>query len=162
MSRTLLQHAGQGGLKRCDAMRKSENGQGMVETALALLGAFTLAMMLCEGSMLVYAYTAINGAAREGVRYAVVHGSDSTNCSGPSPGCADAPAANVVAVVKQYAALSFHDISNMTITVDYPEATQADPLSLVTVTIKYTYVPLVKLFNLNSTLTITSHGRIVY
>ena len=118
--------------------------------------------MLFEGAMLVYSYSVINNAAREGVRYAIVHGSDSTNCSGPSSGCTDTSAANVVDVVKQYAALTFHDTSGMTVTVDYPDATQADPLSLVTVTVDYTYIPISNLVSLSSNLSVTSQGRIVY
>lgn len=134
----------------------------MVEASLSLLAAFTLAFLLFEGAMLVYSYSVINNAAREGVRYAVVHGSDSTNCSGPSSGCTDASGANVVAVVQQYAKLSFHDISGMTVTVSYPDATQSDPLSLVTVSVNYAYVPFFNLNSISSSLTVTSQGRIVY
>ena len=134
----------------------------MVETALSLIAAFTLAFLLFEGAMLVYSYSVINNAAREGVRYAVVHGSDSNNCSGPSSGCTDASGANVVAVVKKYANLSFHNISGMTVNVSYPDATQSAPLSLVTVSVNYTYIPLVSLVSLNSRLTVTSQGRIVF
>lgn len=134
----------------------------MVETALSLIGAFTLAFMLFEGAMLIYSYSVVNNAAREGVRYAVVHGSDSANCSGPSVGCTDSSAGNVATVVKQYAALSFHDVSGMTVTVNYPDATQSDPLSLVTVTVDYTYIPFANLVSVNSSLSVTSQGRIVY
>lgn len=134
----------------------------MVETALAMIAAFTVAFMLFEAAMLIYSYSVINIAAREGVRYAVVHGSDNTNCSGPSTGCGDAAAANVVAVVQKYAALTFHDTSAMKITVNYPDATQSDPLSLVTVTVVYTYVPYVSLVSMAGSLTATSQGRIVF
>src|SRR5258708_38792819 len=88
-----------------------EDGQAMVETALSLILAFSLAFLLFEASMLAYTYSVMNNAAREGVRYAIAHGSDSSNCSGPSPGCGDTAATHVIDVVQSYAATSFHDIS---------------------------------------------------
>jgi len=141
--------------------QRHESGQGLVESALSLTATFTLAFMLFEATMLIYAYAVLNNAAREGVRYAEVHGNDTSICSGPSSGC-DATAAAVVSVVQSYAKLSFHDLSGMQVTVNYPDATQSAPMSLVTVTIKYTYVPITKFFNISSNLSITSEGRIVY
>lgn len=145
----------------------------MVETAVSMIAAFTLAFMLFEAAMLIYSYSIINIAAREGVRYAVVHGSDNSNCSGPSTGCGDASGANVIAVVDHYAALTFHDTSAMKVTVSYVDDAQSEqqgyhvgqpgtPLSLVTVTVVYTYVPFVKLVSLSGNLTASSAGRIVF
>jgi Flp pilus assembly protein TadG len=134
----------------------------MVETSLSLILAFALAFLLFEVSMLAYTYSVMNNAAREGVRYAIAHGADSSNCSGPSTGCGDTTGANVTAVVRSYAATSFHDISGMTITVGYPDATKSAPLSLVTVTVNYTFVPYFKFPALSSTLHLTSQGRILY
>jgi Flp pilus assembly protein TadG len=140
---------------------RRDDGQAMVETALSLILAFSVAFLLFEVSMLAYSYSVINNAAREGVRYAIVHGTDSSNCSGPSAGCADASAANVVAVVTAYAATTFHDISGMTVTVSYPDGTSS-PQSLVTVTANYTFVPYFQFPALASTLHLTSQGRILY
>jgi hypothetical protein len=134
----------------------------MVETALSLILTFSLAFLLFEVSMLAYTYSVMNNAAREGVRYAIVHGSDSKNCSGPSTGCSDATGANVIAVVQSYAAMSLHNTSGMTVTVNYPDTTQAAPLSLVSVTVNYTFTPYFKFSALSSTLNITSQGRILY
>lgn len=139
-----------------------EDGQSLVETALSLILSFSVAFLLFEASMFAYSYSVINDAAREGVRYAIVHGTDSSNCSGPSSGCGDASAANVVAVVKSYAATSFHDISKMTVTVSYPDTTQSQPLSLVVVTVDYTFIPYFKFPALSSTLHLASKGRILY
>lgn len=140
----------------------SDSGQGMVETALSLILTLTVAFMLFEGAMLVYAYAVLNDAAREGVRYAEVHGTDSTNCSGPSSGCSDSSGANVVNVVQQYAALSLHDLSGMTVSVSYPDVSQSQPLSLVSVTIRYTYIPITQFLPISTNLTLTSQGRIVF
>ena len=43
----------------------------MVETAVSLILAFSLAFLLFEASMLAYTYSVMNNAAREGVRYAM-------------------------------------------------------------------------------------------
>jgi Flp pilus assembly protein TadG len=149
------------GCQRLFRCVRKESGQGLVETALSLVAAFTLAFLLFEGTLLIYTYAVLNNAAREGVRYAVVHGNDTSICSGPSAGC-DSTAAAVVSVVQSYAKLSFHDMSGMKVTVSYPDATQSAPMSLVTVTVKYSYVPITQFFALSSNLSITSEGRIVY
>lgn len=141
---------------------RRDDGQSMVETALSLILAFSVAFLVFEASMLAYSYSVINNAAREGVRYAIVHGTDSTSCSGPSAGCGDAAAANVVAVVTSYAATSFHDISAMTVTVSYPDATKSQPMSLVIVTVNYNFIPYFKFPALSSILHLTSQGRILY
>ena len=143
-------------------LRRREDGQSSVEAALSLVVAFALAFLVFEASMLAYTYSVMNEAVREGVRYAIIHGSDSSKCSGPSTGCGDSTGANVVAVVKSYAATSFHDISGMKVTVSYPDATKSQPLSLVVVQLAYTFVPYFNVFALSSTLNITSEGRIIY
>jgi Flp pilus assembly protein TadG len=143
------------------AMRR-EDGQSTVEMALSLVLTFALAFLLFECCLLAYTYSVLNDAAREGVRYAVVHGIDSSSCSGPSSGCGDSTASNVIAVVKSYAALSFHNTSAMNVTVSYPDATQSQPSSLVIVSVSYTFVPFFSLFSSSSTLNLSSQGRILY
>lgn len=143
------------------AMRR-EDGQSTVEMALSLVLTFTVAVLLFESCMLAYTYGVLNNAAREGVRYAVVHGTDSSSCSGPSSGCGDSTAANVIAVVKSYAALSFHNTSAMNVTVSYPDATKSQPGSLVIVSVSYTFVPFFSLLSSDSTLNLSSEGRILY
>lgn len=141
--------------------RKQDSAQAAVESALSLIVTLLLAFVIIEGAMLIYAYAVLNDAAREGVRYAVVHGNDSSNCSGPSTGCSDMNGGNVVSVVQQYAAVSFHDVSGMKVAVAYPDGT-AQPLSLVTVTVTYPYIALSNLLPISTTLTLTSEGRIVF
>jgi hypothetical protein len=142
---------------------RREDGQSMVESALSLVLTFTLAFLLFESSMLAYTYSVMNNAAREGVRYAIIHGTNSSSCSGPSFGC-DSTAAGVTSVVNTYAANSFHNISstNMAVTVSYPDATKSQPMSLVTVKVDYAFVPYFKFPGLTNTLHTTSYGRILY
>jgi Flp pilus assembly protein TadG len=100
---------------------RSEDGSLVVETALSLLVVMPMVFWLFEMCMLTYTYSVLGDAARQGVRYAIVHGTDSGNCSGPSSGCGDTSAANVKSVVNAAAAYSFHDLTRMTVQVTYPD-----------------------------------------
>lgn len=125
-------------------MRRSysrQKGQATIEFALALL--FTLAMIfwVIEFAMYIYTYNVMAEAAKEGVRYAVVHGCGTTptNCSGTcSPACSDANGSNVTTQVKNWAQLSFHDISGIVVNVVYPDSSASAP-SRVQINIQYSY-----------------------
>lgn len=140
---------------------RNESGSLMVETALALLVVLPMVFWLFELCMLTYTIGVLGDAARQGIRYAVVHGTDSSNCSGPSSGCADSSGANVIATVKNAAAYSFHDISGMTVQVSYPDASSS-PSSRVSVAINYTYAPYIQLPGIAQTIDTAAEGRIVY
>ena len=142
------------------AARKDE-GSLVVETALALLVVVPIVFWLFELCMLVYTYSVLGDAARQGVRYAIVHGTDSTNCSGPSSGCGDSTGSNVSSVVKNAAAYSFHNLSNMSVQVTYPDSSST-PSSRIAVAIDYNYVPYVNLPGIATRLQLQAQGRIVY
>lgn len=133
----------------------------VIETALSLLLVIPIVFWLFEMCMLTYTYSVLGDAARQGIRYAIVHGTDTTNCSGPSTGCADASGANVIAVVQQAAAYSFHNLSDMHVQVSYPDLSSAPP-SRVTVTINYTYVPYIRLPGIAQSVQLSAQGRINY
>jgi Flp pilus assembly protein TadG len=139
----------------------SEDGSLVVETALSLLLVIPMVFWLFEMCMLTYTYSVLGDAARQGVRYAIVHGTGSANCSGPSTGCADTSGANVTSVVQTAAAYSFHDLSQMTVQVSYPDDSSAPP-SRVNVTINYTYVPYIKLPGIADSVQLSAQGRILY
>lgn len=139
----------------------SEEGSLVVETALSLLLVIPMVFWLFEMCMLTYTYSVLGDAARQGVRYAIVHGTNSSNCSGPSSGCADASGANVTAVVQSAAAYSFHDLSQMTVQVTYPDGSSAPP-SRVNVTIDYSYVPYLQLPGIVHSVQFSAQGRILY
>jgi Flp pilus assembly protein TadG len=140
---------------------REEEGSLMVETAMALLIVLPAVFWMFEICMLVYTSSVLGDAARQGVRYAIVHGADSSNCSGPSIGCTDSSGANVVSIVKNSAAYSFHNLTGMTVQVSYPDASSAPP-SRVDVVISYTYVPFIQLPGIVQTLNLNSQGRIIY
>ncbi|HET9088629.1 MAG TPA: TadE family protein [Acidobacteriaceae bacterium] len=140
---------------------KGEDGSLVIETALALTVAIPMVLWLFELCMLVYTYSVLGDAARQGVRYAIVHGSDSALCSGPSSGCTDLTGANVSSVVTNAAAYSFHNLAEMNVQVTYPDNSSTPP-SRVGVAIIYNYVPYIELPGIASKLQLQAQGRIVY
>lgn len=136
-----------------------EGGQSILEMALVLPTLFLLVFGLFEFTMLLYTYSVMYEAAHQGVRYAEVHGSDTgviaTGCSTSSP-------AGVITTVQKAASASLHNTSAMTVTVCYPDTTGSAPLSLVTVTVAYSYVPYLNVPGVKRSMSITSEGRIVY
>jgi Flp pilus assembly protein TadG len=142
---------------------RREDGQAQVEFALSIM--VVLFVVFCAWELLMAMYTAsvMADAAKEGVRYAIVHGSNSTLCSGPntSSPCANDPSGDQVKdVVKAYAKASLHDTSAISVTVSYPDGTNEAP-SRVTVDVTYQYVPYIKLGFFTPSLTTKAAGRIV-
>ncbi|HZY64190.1 MAG TPA: TadE family protein [Edaphobacter sp.] len=140
---------------------QDETASALIETALSLIVTFLLAFGLFELCMFSYTCIVLNDAAQEGVRYAIMHGTNSSNCSGPDNGCTDKSYDNVKAVVKTAASASLHDVSAMTINVTYGDATAA-PGHPVSVSVVYTYVPYVNFPGLERTMTFTSEGRTIF
>jgi Flp pilus assembly protein TadG len=121
----------------------------------------TMLLGIMECCMMGYSYSVLEDAAREGVRYAIIHGTDSSSCSGPSTGCGDSTGANVVSDVKTYAGVFTKSASNITVTVSYPDGTSTAE-SRVQVTITETYQPVFHLPLTAQTMTVSSEGRILY
>jgi len=140
---------------------RDETGSALIETALSLVVTFLLAFGLFELCMFSYTCIVLNDSAQEGVRYAIMHGTNSSNCSGPDSGCTDQTYDNVKAVVRTAASASLHDISAMTVNVIYGDATAA-PGHPVSVSVIYTYVPYVNFPGLEQTVTFTSQGRTIF
>jgi len=91
----------------------------MVEFMLVIVFLSLLMVSAMQMILLMHAYNTLADAAKEGIRYAIVHGTENTICSGPgnpnvSPAitCTDASATNVVAAVTNFAGLSFQNISS--------------------------------------------------
>lgn len=139
-----------------------ETGNMLLEFSLSVWMLVLMTFLIFEFCMTVYTYSVLGNAAREGIRYAVVHGTDSGVCSGPSSGCGDSSGSNVTAVVNGYAAVSFHNTSGMTVTPSWPDGTST-PSSRVVITITYPYIPYLDLPGFNApTMQVTAEGRIVF
>jgi len=142
-------------------LARGETGSMLLEFCLSVWTLVLVVFLIFEFCMTVYTYSVLSDAAREGVRYAVVHGTNNSACSGPSTGC-DSTGSSVTAVVNSYAAVSFHDISGMTVTPSWPDGT-SKPSSRVVVSIKYPYIPYLQIPGYNPpTMNVTAEGRIVF
>jgi hypothetical protein len=139
-----------------------EGGQATLEILVSLTVVFSLVFWLFELCMLAYTCSVLNSAAQQGVRYAIMHGIDSSICSGPDTSCTNqTPYSNVQAVVTNEASASLHNTAAMTVTVSYPDSTAAIGSS-VAVKVTYTYVPYLNFPQLANALTFTSQGKILY
>jgi hypothetical protein len=84
-------------------------GQALVEFVLVAPIFFLLIFAVIEGGRFILYYETLSNATREGARYAIVHGSNSSCPSGPMPpgmnppGCYDPSGANVVQRVEDMA-----------------------------------------------------------
>ncbi|PYU90569.1 MAG: hypothetical protein DMG25_16935 [Acidobacteria bacterium] len=140
---------------------RADRGAAEVEFVLSILTVLFVMFWTWEVVMAVYTYSVIADAAREGVRYAIVHGSKNSNCSGPVPAgftaCPDPSGANVTAVVRDYASYSFHDISAIVINVTY-DTYNASP-GRVQVAVTYNFIPYTA-FPFHPRLKATAVGRI--
>lgn len=142
---------------RLQAIHADAKGEVTLEFALTLPSIVFVTLWFFELTMAVYTYTVLSDAAKEGVRYAVVHGALSPSPSGPV-----CPCSAVENVVRSYAQISFHDVSGMAVTVTYPDLTLNLPSSLVKVTVTYTYVPFLNLPWIVPLLKAGAEGRIVF
>jgi len=125
---------------------REDRGTAMVELAIVLGGVFLpLVFGIVEFGRGVFAKTAVTAAAREGVRYAIVHGTDSGAPATPT---------EVSNYVKSRTQIK-------PIVVTYTFAPDETPGSTATVTVTYTYVPIVRLFP-GRDITSTSQQVIAY
>ena len=144
---------------------KRKAGQAQVEFLLSTLFVLLVVVGVVEIILMMYTYTVLADAAKEGVRYAIVHGCDlaSGTCSGTcSPtACADTTGANVGDYARKYLGASLHDPAAMTVTVNYPDSSSS-PTKRVRVTISYPYQPFFGLGWPSVTVRAAAEGRIFY
>jgi TadE-like protein len=157
-------------LSRAQATR----GQAQVEFALVIVFLMILVLSMIELITLMHTYNVLADAAKEGVRYAIVHGSRNSNPSGPTCPCSDidgpaAPPGTVpgygsgLGVVRTYAQYALHDMTGLTVTVTYPDsgnppANQAP--NRVRVVVAYPYRPFFNLGWPTVTVNAAAEGRI--
>ena len=157
---------------------KRERGQAQVEFALTIVFLMVLFVGFIELVMMIYAYNVLADSAKEGVRYAVVHGSLNANASGPTCPCADidGPPAPLgtdpgngsgYGVVRSFAQLSGHYVAGaaMTVTVTYPDTTNPpanQSPNRVRVVVAYPYTPFFGLGWPTVTVRAAAEGRITF
>jgi Flp pilus assembly protein TadG len=141
--------------------RRNDSGQASVEFVLASVFLVLFIIGILELILMVYAYSVLADSAKEGVRYAIVHGSGNAAPSGPTCPCSAIDGAPGTGAVKTYAQFSFHDTSTMTVTVTYPDASN-DPPNRVRVAVSYPYQPFFGLGWPTVTVNAAAEGRIQY
>ena len=129
---------------------ESDGAQALVEFAivlpvllLAILGLLDLARAVAQENTLAF-------AAREGTRYAIVHGSLS---EAPIPYCVSCTNATLTSVVTNAAI----GVPNISVTVGYPDGSN-DRERRVSVDATAPFVPLPSQYLLNGALTVTLRG----
>jgi hypothetical protein len=151
-----------------------ESGQALVEFAFVFMFWVIMVIAILEMVLLLHTYNVLADSAKEGVRYAIVHGTNNSIPCGPLT-CADVtgPAAPVgttpgygsgFGVVKTIAQYSLHSTSGMTVTINYPggDAAPANKTpNRVQVIVAYPYQPLFGLGWPTFTVNAAAEGRIM-
>ncbi len=149
-------------------VRKGARARGAVqiEFVLSIMLLMFVVFWLWELCMATYTYSVLSDAAKEGVRYAIVHGTMNSSCAGPCSSPVSPPtndcvssASAVQSVVTDYAAYTFHDVSGLSVCVVYPDG-KSDSPSRVLVKVTYAYVPYIAL-PINTNIYASAQGRIV-
>ncbi len=148
---------------QCKKLASKSRGQAQIEFVLSILFVMLFTFGMLEMVLLVYTYNVLADSAKEGVRYAIVHGTDSAACNNPGGGGVSCRQLwrDVTATVQQYAQYSFHSTSSMTIAVTYPDSSSAPP-SRVQVHISYPYQPFFGLGWPTVTVNAAAAGRITF
>src|SRR5437762_2201711 len=103
---------------------KRQCGQVAIEFLFTVLFVMLFVLWFLELVMLIFSYNVLADSAKEGVRFAIVHGTASTSCNGPGDPLdativCDNTKAGVNAAVTRYANHSGQSITNAQITVTY-------------------------------------------
>jgi Flp pilus assembly protein TadG len=162
----------------------------MVEFMLIITVVFLLFVSMLQTMILIHSYNTLADAAKEGVRYAIVHGTglSSAYCSGPGNSavtpaltCSDLTGTNVKTAVTNFAGLSLQSVPASEVTVCYdPDSTNSPPTCtngantnssfgaacsapgcLVRVTVSHAYTPIFGLGWPTITLNAAADGRIM-
>jgi hypothetical protein len=157
---------------------RSDRGQATIEFALVIIFLMVMVVSILEMVLFMHTYNVLADSAKEGVRYAIVHGKNNSQPSGPTCPCPDidgppAPPGTIPGygtgkgVVKTYGQYSLHDTSGMTVTVTYGPADTppVTPLNKapnrVQVVVSYPYQPFFGLGWPTITVNAAAEGRIM-
>src|SRR5438046_8895097 len=111
--------------------KKGERGNYIIEFGLSFVLFIGVIVGILDVSRGIYAYSFLAGAAKEGSRYAMIHGSSSGS---------QASSTDVQGVVRKWL-IGMVDPASAAVTTTWNPAS-ANPGSLVTVKVQYTYTPI--------------------
>src|SRR6266567_4301456 len=164
--------------RRCSFRRlRRDQGQALIEFALVILLLFITVLSIVEMIFFMHTYNVLADSAKEGVRYAIVHGANNGYPVSPaSTAKVDGPPAasltsgedptTTYGIVKTFAQYSLHDTTGMTVTVNYldpgtaKKAANATP-NRVQVVVAYPYKPFFGLGWPTITVNAAAEGRIM-
>ena len=138
------------------------SGQTLLEFSVVAVLTVMVSLFVVEMGRVLLVYAAVANAAREGVRYAIVHGS--TRATGSAQNNASGPSANpaqVVTVVDDFAGIAPVTVGLLVVSVTYPGSSNA-PGQTVNVSVVYPYDPLITYFPLKVRLGSASRGVIQF
>jgi Flp pilus assembly protein TadG len=111
--------------------KKGERGNYAIEFGLCFVLFFSVLLGILDVTRGIYAYSFLAGAAKEGSRYAMVHGSSTGS---------KASSSDVQGVVQKWL-IGMVDPTSATVTTSW-NPPSGNPGSLVTVNVQYTYTPI--------------------
>jgi Flp pilus assembly protein TadG len=130
--------------------KKGERGSYAIEFGLSFVLFFGVIVGILDVARGIYAYSFLAGAAKEGTRYAMIHGSSSGS---------KASSSDVQGVVQKWL-IGMVDPGSATVTTTW-NPTNENPGSLVTVKVQYTYSPITNWLVGNWTLQSNSQAMVV-
>ena len=139
--------------------KRSERGQALVEFSLISIVFFLLVFGMVDVGRAVWNYNTLAQATREGARYAIVHGGDSSDPSGPGSAYYTPP--NTDSMVTQQVEKFGGGLnpSQLTVQTVWPEGSNISG-SQVTVTSQYEFEPIFDFLGLVS-FTMTSSSTML-
>jgi len=136
--------------------RKDERAQALVEFALVLPVFLLLVTGIFDVARAVWQENSLAYAAREGTRYAIVHGSGGSPVVGPCTNCLN-PAANNLGNIVSAVTTNAIGVYNVDVIIDYPDGDNQRN-HRVTVDVSAPFVPLPSQYLLGGALQITLRG----
>ena len=115
-----------------------ERGQALVEFSLAGIVFFLLLFGMIDVGRAVWNYNTLAQATREGTRYAIVHGADSSDPSGPGSTYYTPPSTDTMVTQQVEMFAGGLNTSQLTVQTQWPDGTNVAG-SAVTVTSQYSY-----------------------
>lgn len=108
-------------MRRIAGFGREEGAQSLVEFAFILPVLLLIITGIFDSARAVWQENTLAYAAREGTRYAIVHGTGGNPVVGPCTACVDPPASNhnLDQIVNAVRAASI-GVANVSVTIDYP------------------------------------------
>ena len=136
--------------------RRGEKGQAMVEFSMLGIVLFIMIFGMIDAGRAVWNYNTLSQATREGTRYAIVHGADSSDPSGPGSGYYTPPSTDTKITDTVATFASGLDESNLTVASEWLDGSNQRG-DTIKVTSSYDYQPMFNFFGaLSFTLTSSS------